>query len=341
MIIRSKAPLRVSFGGGGTDVPPYPDLRGGAVLNATIDKHVYASLTPTNNGEIHVTSLDLDTTLRYDVTQRLDYDGHLDFVKAIVKLMNVDKGFDLLLHCDAPPGCGLGTSSAEVVAIIGAFREWLSLPLGTYDIAELAYKAEREEVKLAGGRQDQYASTHGGINFIEFLGRTTIVNPLRIPSEIIAELQYRSILCYTGKTRLSAGIIQDQSQRLVQGQEEALKAFDETKALAFSMKNSLLLGKLSEFGKLLDQGWLHKKKFSPMITSQLIDKLYAIAIESGALGGKLLGAGGGGFLFVFCDINKKQNVAKSLVQGGGQIMDFSLEFQGLQSWVVKESPNAI
>lgn len=336
MIVRSKAPLRISFAGGGTDVPPYPRLRGGAVLSGTIDKYVYCTLLPNGNRGINVVSHDYDTILSYNVRDTLRYDGQLDLVKATVKVMGVGRGFDLFLHSDAPPGSGLGTSSAAVVAIIGALKHWLKLPLSNYEIAEMAYKIEREEVGIAGGRQDQYAATFGGMNFIEFLGDTTVVNPLRIPPEIINELEYRLLLCYTGQTRLSAGIIEDQTTRLLRNEDDVIEAFDATKALASSMKNALLLGRLNEIGRLLQEGWHHKKKFSSRISSPVIDELYEAAKSEGALGGKLLGAGGGGFLLLFCRFDRKQQVARKLVEIGGQILDFDFEFRGLQTWAVPE-----
>jgi D-glycero-alpha-D-manno-heptose-7-phosphate kinase len=336
VIIRSKAPLRISFAGGGTDVPPYIYQKGGAVFNTTIGKYVYATLIPKDNYDVCITSLDFDTTVRYNVKDRLPYDGQLDLAKAAVELMGIEVGFSLVLHSDAPPGCGLGTSSTAVVAMVGALKHWLKLPLSNYDIANLAYRIEREEVGIAGGKQDQYATTFGGMNFIEFLGDTTIVNPLRVPANLINELEYRLLLCYTGQTRLSAGIIEDQTSGLVQRKEEVIQAFDETKALAFSTKNALLLGKLEEFGRLLDEGWRQKKRLSTKITSPRIDELYQAAKEGGALGAKLLGAGGGGFLLVFCQFDKKQQVAQKLIEKGGQILDFGFEFQGLQTWTVNE-----
>ena len=337
MTVRCRAPLRISFGGGGTDVPPYPEEKGGAVLSTTIGKYAYCTLMTRNDDRINVRSLDYDIVTSYSVNGELRYDGNLDLVKAAIHTMNVKNGCDLFLHSDAPPGSGLGTSSALVVAIVGAFRRWLKLPLTGYDIAELAYHIERDEAGIKGGRQDQYAATFGGFNFIEFLGKTTIVNPLRIDWDTINELEYRLMLCYTGGTRLSAGILDDQVARYAERNVDVLKAFEETKQLAFDMKNALLLGKLNEFGSLLHQAWRCKKRLSSKITDPQIDELYELARQNGAIGGKLLGAGGGGYLLFLCEFDKWHIVAEKLERAGGKIVGFTFDLRGMQSWEVSES----
>ncbi len=332
--IRSRAPLRISFGGGGTDVPPYPEEQGGAVLSTTIGKYAYCTLIARQDDAINVRSLDYDIVARYNVNTDLQYDGKLDLVKAAIRAMELKSGFDLFLHTDAPPGSGLGTSSALVVAIVGAFKQLLHLPLTSYDIAELAYHIEREEAGIKGGRQDQYAATFGGFNFIEFMGRTTIVNPLRINWDTISELEYRLMLCYTGGTRLSAGILDDQVASYVQKKETVVAALQETKALAYSMKNALLLGRLHEFGDLMHQAWACKKRLSSKITDPRIDELYELARQNGAIGGKLLGAGGGGYLLFLCEFDKWHIVAEKLESAAGKIVGFTFDLRGMQSWEV-------
>jgi len=336
MIVRSKAPLRISFGGGGTDVPPYPEEKGGATLSTTIDKYAYCTLRESQDDSINVKSLDYDIAVKYHVNGELRYDGKLDLVKAAIKVLEVKNGFDLFLHSDAPPGSGLGTSSALVVAIVGAFRHWLSLSLTDYEIAELAHHIEREEVGIKGGKQDQYAATFGGFNFIEFLGKTTVVNPLRIKRGTLNELEYRLMLCYTGATRTSAGIIDDQVSGYVQRKDDVVLALDETKRLASDMKNALLLGKLNEFGLLLHEAWCCKKRFSTKMTEPGIDELYEVARQEGAIGGKLLGAGGGGYLLFLCEFDKKHIVAEKLEEAGGKIVAFTFDLRGMQSWGVNE-----
>ena len=334
MIVRSKAPLRISFAGGGTDVCPYPEEKGGAVLNTTIDKYAYCTLAKRSDDLINAHSLDYDVEAKYHQEEDLHYDGKLDLVKAAIKVLGGGTGYDLFLHSDAPPGSGLGASSTVTVALTGCFKNWLKLSFSEYDIAETAYRIEREELKLPGGRQDQYAAVFGGFNFIEFYNGVTVVNPLRLKPEIINELEYRLMLCFTGKTRLSAGIIEDQVSGYVQGKKEVARALDRTKELTYRMKNALLLGRLDDFGQLLHEGWESKKKFSAKITDPAIDEIYEEARKSGALGGKLLGAGGGGYLLLFCEFNKKHLVARKLEKIGGQIVGFAFDFRGLQTWEV-------
>ena len=337
MIIRSRAPLRISFGGGGTDVPPYPEEKGGAVLSSTIDKYAYCTLITRDDNAVSVKSMDYNIAAKFNVNGELRYDGKLDLVKATIHRLEIKTGFDLFLHSDSPPGTGLGTSSALVVAIVSAFKQWLRLPLTPYDIAELAYHIERDEAGIKGGRQDQYASTFGGFNFIEFLGKTTIVNPLRISRETLNELEYRLMLCYTGGSRLSAGILDDQIGAYMGGNEEVIQALQETKDLAFSMKNALLLGKLGEFGSLLHRAWSCKKRFSGKITHAHIDGLYELARANGAIGGKLLGAGGGGYLLFLCEFDKWHRVAEAVEEAGGRIVNFTFDHLGMQSWEVNDA----
>jgi D-glycero-alpha-D-manno-heptose-7-phosphate kinase len=334
MIVRSKAPLRISFGGGGTDVSPYPDERGGATVSTTIDKYAYCTLIERDDEQINVKSLDYGMAISYRTPKELRYDGKLDLIKAAIKSMNINKGVDLLLHNDVPPGTGLGASSAIVVALIGSFKEWQKNPLTDYEIAEAAYHIEREELGIKGGRQDQYGATFGGFNFIEYFGKRVVVNPLRIKKDILNELEYRLVLCYTGTTRLSARIIDDQISGYVQKKNEVVHALDETKRLATAMKNTLLLGEIDEFGDLLNESWHQKKKFTPKISNPKIDEMYEEARKTGAIGGKLSGAGGGGYLLLLCEFDKRHAVVAALEKMGGNILPFAFEDRGLQTWKV-------
>ena len=336
MIIRSRAPLRISFGGGGTDVSPYREERGGAVLSTTIDRYAYATLETHSGNHIDVRSLDYDISIKYDSADGLRYDGQLDLVKAALKVLNIEKGVRLFLHSDAPPGSGVGSSSTLTVALVGLANHWKNLALDSYEIAEMAYHIEREELGLSGGRQDQYSATFGGFNFIEFLGKVTIVNPLRIRAEIIDELQYRLMLCFTGISRPSAGIIDDQVARYVQGNKDVIESLDRSKELAVAMKNALLLGHLNEFGSLLHEAWIQKKRFSTRMTNPDINELYEAARRNGALGGKLMGAGGGGYLMFLCEFDRWHIVAQELTRLGGRITNFALDTQGLRTWEVSD-----
>jgi D-glycero-alpha-D-manno-heptose-7-phosphate kinase len=223
-----------------------------------------------------------------------------------------------------------------VVSLIGLFKHWLHLPLTNYEIAELAYKIERIDMGIKGGKQDQYAATFGGFNFIEFYKEATIVNPLRIPADVLNELHYNLLLCYTGKTRLSAGIIDTQVRNYVQRKEEVVRAMDELKAITIEMKNALLRGQLTEFGALLHDAWENKKKMAQQISNPFIDELYETARKNGALGGKVSGAGGGGYMFFYCPFDRKHLVAEALEKMGAQVVDFNFDFYGLQTWEVRE-----
>jgi len=333
MIIRSKAPLRLGFGGGGTDVSPYSDTKGGAVLNATINRYAYATLVPRKDNRINIKSLDYNIVVDYKVDQKLVFDGEMDLAKGVIKRLkkNLD-GFDMYTHSDAPPGSGLGSSSTMVVALIGAFREWQMIPLGDYDIAQLAYEIERKDIGIKGGKQDQYAAAFGGFNFMEFEGEQVIINPLRMKPHIVNELQYNMLLCYTGGTRLSAKIIDSQVQNFVSGKKDTVDAMDLLKRNAKDMKNALLTGKLNEFGELLNYGWEQKKKMSNKISNPVIDELYEEAKKAGAIGGKISGAGGGGFMMIYCQFDRRHKVAERLEKIGGEIIDFQFEEKGLQTW---------
>jgi D-glycero-alpha-D-manno-heptose-7-phosphate kinase len=331
---RSRAPLRISFCGGGTDVSPYPEERGGCVLSATIDMYAYASLRPRRDPRLSITSLDYDVVAKYDHARRLRLDGNLDLVKAVVRDLKPRRGADLWVHSDAPPGSGLGSSSTLVVALIGVLREWLQRPLTDYEIAEKAYHIERVEMGQAGGRQDQYAATFGGFNYIEFHAGGTIVNPLRIRRDVLQELEYRMLMCYMGQTRQSARIIERQVASYRRGQSQVVAALDRLKAQTVDMKNALLLGRIDEFGALLHQAWENKKRLDQGITNPFVDRLYRQARREGAIGGKMPGAGGGGYFIFLCRFDRKHRVAALLERLGGQVVPFHFESHGLSAWSV-------
>ena len=336
MIIRAKAPLRVSFAGGGTDVPPFPEREGGCVLNATINRYAYGTIATRQDQQICVRSLDFGVSVSFGTSDKPVYDGKLDLVKAAIHRIGGPPsiGFDLFLHSDAPPGSGLGASSAMMVALVGLLKEFNNLPLTDYDVADLAYVIERHELGIQGGLQDQYAASFGGINYIEFLADHVVVNPLKVSADVVNELQYNLLLCYTGKMRLSSHVIQDQVQRYERGEAESLGALREMKALTIEMKNALLRRRLDRFGALLHEEWQHKKRMSPRISSPEIDHLYETARRRGAIGGKITGAGGGGYMLLYCHFNQKQDVAEAMKELGCTIAEIGFEPSGLQTWRV-------
>ena len=334
MIFRAKAPLRVSFAGGGTDVPPFPEREGGLVLNATINRYAYGMLRPRDDRQIRIESVDFGLYVDCDAEQPLIFDGKLDLVKAAIgKVGNGNgKGFDLFLHSGAPPGSGLGSSSTLVVTIVGLLKEFHRLPLTDYEIADLAYVIERVEARIGGGLQDQYAATFGGFNFTEFLGDRVIVNPLRIKADVINELEHNMLLCYTGGTRRSDQIIEDQTARFEQKDENTLAGLRLQKEFAVEMKNALLRGKPNTFGELLHNAWEAKKKMSPKISNPFIEELYEEARKHGALGGKVTGAGGGGYMLLYCLFDSKHRVVDALTKMGATATDFAFEPDGLETW---------
>jgi D-glycero-alpha-D-manno-heptose-7-phosphate kinase len=338
-LIRARAPLRISFAGGGTDVPPFPEREGGCVLNATISKYTHGTLRPRRDHRVQIESLDFGVLIEYDPKKLISYDGNMDMVKAAVKKIKGrdSRGFDLLLHSDVPPGTGLGSSSSVMVTLVGLLKEFENLPLSDYEIADLAHTIERKELKIKGGLQDQYAATFGGFNFMEFLKDRVIVNPLKIKQDVLNELEHNLLLCYTGGTRLSAKIIEDQVARYKSGEAETREGMRELKRIAIEMKNALLQGKLNEFGELMNLAWTNKQKMSRKIATPQILKMHDAALKAGAIGGKISGAGGGGYMMFYCEFNRKHKVAEALKKQGGTISDFSFDLHGLQTWRVHEN----
>ena len=329
---RARAPLRISLCGGGTDVSPYPEEHGGMVLSATINQYAYASLRPRRDSRLTLASLDYDVVARYDHPRRVKLDGNLDLIKAVVRAFKVRRGADLWVHSDAPPGSGLGSSSTLVVALIGVMSEWLRRPMPGYDTAELAYRIERVDLGLAGGRQDQYAAAFGGFNFIEFNHDGTVVNPLRIRSDVLNELEYRLLLCYMGQTRQSAKIIERQTAAYRAGQASVVEALHRLKSETLEMKKALLLGKVDALGELLHEAWESKKKLDEGISNSHVDQLYRLARREGAIGGKMPGAGGGGYFLLLTRFDRKHRVAAVLEKHGGQVVPFQFERRGLVTW---------
>lgn len=346
MIYRSKAPLRIGLAGGGTDVSPYCDLYGGAILNATISLYAHATLEPLNEKIIQLEAMDRNESEKFsleenDKNSELPINGKLDLLKGVYNRILKDYGFKkmnglrLSTYVDAPAGSGLGTSSTLVVAVIGAFAEMLRLPLGEYDIAHYAYDIERNDLGLAGGRQDQYAATFGGVNYMEFYpGDKVIVNPLRIKQQYLFELEHNLLLYYTSTSRESAEIISRQSKNVLENNKQSVEAMHRLKHQAQLMKEALLKGKLNELGEILDFGYQQKRKMAEGITNERMDEMYETAKRAGATGGKISGAGGGGFMIFYCPGTTKYTVIKSLKKFGGKPRNFRFAEHGLTSWTV-------
>lgn len=339
-LYRAKAPLRVSFAGGGTDVAPFPEREGGLVLSATINRYAHGTLRPRTDDRIRLESLDLGTALEYGTEETVEYDGRLDLVKgAIQRVARLDesRGIDLFLHTAAPPGSGLGASSALVVSLIGVLRDFHRLSLTDYEVAQLAWEVERIDLGLKGGLQDQYSASFGGFNFMEFHADRVIVNPLRIRQTTVNELESNLLLCFTGATRSGDHIIDDQTKRYEASDEATMSGLRMQKELAVAMKDALLQGRLTLFGELLGAAWEHKKMISPRISNPQIDEAYAEAMACGAIGGKITGAGGGGFMLFYCEPGHRHRVAARLQQVGLVEAEFAFDHDGLRTWTYVES----
>ena len=340
MIYRSKAPLRIGLAGGGTDVSPYSDLYGGAILNATISLSAYATIEPLAENKIIVQALDRNEEQSFDWAAELPINGHLDLLKGVYNRVQKDfklppGGFRLSTYVDAPAGSGLGTSSTLVVAILGAFTEMHKLPLRDYELAHYAYDIERKDLQMAGGKQDQYAATFGGVNFMEFhAGDKVVVNPLRIKPEYLHELENNLILYFTATSRESATIIKEQVKNVNEKNEKSIEAMHQLKEQAGMMKEALLKGRLGELGEILDFGFQQKRQMAANISNGNIESIYEAAKKAGATGGKISGAGGGGFMIFYCPLNTRYAVIKTLNTFGGEVRKYSFVDYGLTTWEI-------
>ena len=339
MIVRARAPLRLGFAGGGTDVSPYCDQHGGFVMNATIDKFAYATLdrSPSTGCEYH--SLDADvreTSARGSFA--LEH-GPLQLMKGVHRALATrypevaEADIRIRTYSDAPPGSGLGSSSTMVVALVTAFAEFFALPFGEYEVARIAYDIERRDLALSGGRQDQYAAAFGGFNFMEFYeDDRTIVNPLRIKHWVIAELEASLVLYFTGVSRASATIIDEQSRNVVEGNRHAVEAMHLLKQEAVQMKEALLRGDIARFGAVMKSSWALKKQMAGSITNPAIDAVERVAERNGAIAAKVSGAGGGGFMMFMCDPSDRIRLSRALLAEGGSLLDFHFNSSGAVAW---------
>jgi len=339
MQIRSRAPLRLGLAGGGSDVSPYCDIHGGYVLNVTIDRYAYAVITPRTDNAVRFIATDKQEETLLSLADSYPLDGTLNLHKAvyneIVRSWNNGQplALELSTWCDAPIGSGLGSSSTIVVAMIRAFAEYLNLPLDDYALAHLAFRIERNDCGLQGGRQDQYAATFGGFNFMEFYADDrAIINPLRIKEWIVCELESSLVLFYTGVSRESAKIISDQSTNVSTGNQEAINAMHGIKQEALTMKECLLKGDFSGIIDSMHLGWENKKRSSSSVSSSHIERIYASASEAGALAGKVSGAGGGGFMMFLTPPEKRMDVIRTLAQYQGEIRNCHFTRHGAQAW---------
>ena len=332
---RSRAPVRVSFGGGGSDLTHFFSKSNGAVINSTISIYSHACLKQRNDKKVIIKSRDLNEVIDEDNLElALKKKSRLNLIQSIVKLIDPEYGFELEIYSDFPSNSGLGGSSAMSAAVLGCFNEFRKDPWDTHELSELAFQAERISLNIAGGWQDQYACTFGGFNFIEFTKDTNIIHPLRIQRSTKLELEENLILCDTGISHNSGNIHKDQKKAM---QNKDINHLVKNNVdLTYKIKNQLLRGKLHDFGSSLDKAWEYKRKFSSSISSPKIDQIYDEAKKSGAIGGKLLGAGGGGFFLFYVTPFKRQKVIQKLKSMNLNIFRFTFDELGLQTWKTRE-----
>ncbi|MCL2094177.1 MAG: dehydrogenase [Treponema sp.] len=344
-LIRSKAPLRLGFAGGGTDIAEYYDRHGGYVLNATVDMYAYCTIEPRSDEKVVFYAADLHVREDFEAAPVLKTSQvlplHTGIYNHICAFFNEGRPlcFAMTTYSDAPAGSGLGSSSTLVVAIIKAYVEWLNLPLGEYDIAALAYKIEREDLALAGGKQDQYAAAFGGFNFMEFYkDNRVIINPLRIKRWIRNELEASLVLYYTGVSRDSASIIKEQIEHSIKGDAKNVESMHEMKHQAVLMKEALLKGDFKSFSGCLLAGWMAKKNMAASITNSFLDEMYQFALDNGAEAAKISGAGGGGFMMILCDPCRRIELIRALsnrgTETGSLVLTPSFTEIGTQAWTL-------
>ena len=340
MIIRSKAPLRLGLAGGGSDVSPYSDIYGGLILNATINLYAYTTIEELDRDVIEIKAYDAQYEESLSKESQLKIDGKAILVKGVYnrvvkEFREVPSGFRITTYNDAPAGSGLGTSSTMVVCILKAFVEWMNLPLGDYEIARLAYEIERKDLGLSGGKQDQYAAAFGGFNYMEFLQNDmVIVNPLKVKRWILDELESSMLLYFTGASRSSAAIIDEQKKNTSQGNNDAIEAMHKIKQSAIDMKLAILKGDVNGFADILREAWENKKKMANPINNPMIQKAMDIAMASGAKAGKVSGAGGGGFIMFVVEPTRKKEVEQALIQLDGFVMPFQFTDGGAHGWKI-------
>lgn len=341
MIICSRAPVRIDLAGGWTDVSPFADREGGAVVNVTLNRYTYATLHTHDRSGVRIKSADYHTSVEAETVRRLEYDGTLDLVKAALKRLDVHTGLELTTRADAPPGSGLGTSAALGVALVGVLNSVQAERLSAHEVAALATDLEVNELGIAGGKQDQLAAALGGFNFMEFSAHQPVTSRLPISTGVINELEKRLVLCYSGTSRLSGDIIQRVQHAYINGEQATCHALRTMRELARRTKSALLTGTVDQLGPLLHENWVCQKALHPSVTNPAVDRLFSIALDNGALGGKACGAGGGGCLVFLAALERERDVRQALAAAGGTIIDFNIDRSGLQTWTIDEATGRV
>jgi D-glycero-alpha-D-manno-heptose-7-phosphate kinase len=336
--IRSRAPLRLGIAGGGTDLSPYCDIYGGMILNATIGRYAYAHLSFREDNRLCFSAHDVKQEDVVPLAAELPLNCGLPLHRAVHNRMVRDflrgrlYAISVTSMVDAPMGSGLGASSALVVALIEAYRAAFGLPLGRYDVAQLAVEIERIDLGLAGGRQDQYAAAFGGLNFMEFLpGNRVIVNPLRVSPPYLHEFEASLVVCFTGQSRASA-IIQEQVKAVTQSNKEALEGMNQLKSDAIEMKQALLRGDIQQVSEILNRSWQAKQRTSGLVSNSVVEQVFELARKNGAVAGKISGAGGGGFLMLMTDPEQRYRLITALNENGSYASSVQFTEGGAEAW---------
>lgn len=333
---RSKSPVRISFGGGGSDISTYFTNNKAAVINATISLYSHSTLKLRDDEKIILQSLDLNDKIEFDnLESLLKYKGKFSLIQSVIQAIKPEFGFELFIYSDFPMNSGLGGSAVVTSSILGCFNQFRFDKWDKHDISEIAFQSERLHLGIAGGWQDQYATVFGGLNFMEFNKEQNIINPIRLSNDTILELEECLVLCYTGTTHDSGQIHDDQKE---QTQKEDIKLRIQSNVdLTFEMRNHLLRGRLNDFGICLHKAWELKRTFSSKISNPFLDQIYNEAIQNGAVGGKLLGAGGGGYFLFYVPSFDRHKLMNWVKTKGLIATPFVFENSGLQSWTVREN----
>ena len=330
-MIITRSPVRISFGGGGTDMESFYDKHGGAVVSTTINKHFYTIFNPRNDNKIQMISSDLQSTLSVDDFYNLKFGEGFDIPAAVIKHFRVYQGFDLFMASEIPAGSGLGSSGAVASNLVHMCSRLKQEPLTRRQIAEDAYFVQREILGLPIGKQDEYATSFGGLNLIEFEKNEVLVSPLTINETIKQTLEANLMLFFTGKTRKAANILINQDRSAKSEDKKVIQAMLQVKDNAYRIRNALINGNLEDFALLLHEAWESKKMMSPGISNQALDDIYNTARENGASGGKLTGAGGGGYFLFYCEKERQLSLKEILEQKGLKFLDFRFENKGVST----------
>jgi len=337
--VRARAPLRLGLAGGGSDIRAYAERHGGAVLNVSIDRFAFAHLSVGSDGQVRLRAADLNREERHSTAHPLAISDGLRIHRAVYERLVRDylggerPSLSITTTIDAPMGSGLGSSSALCVALITAFAGAFDLPLGPYDVARLAYDVERNDLGLAGGMQDQYAAAFGGLNFIEFRSDGgVIVNPLRTKLQDLRELESSLVVCFTGQSRDSAEIIEDQITAIETLDDGALSRLHDLKQDAFDMKLAVLRGDIEQVSRVLNRSWQIKRGLSAKISNTHIERIYQAGMNTGAKAGKISGAGGGGFMMFMTDPENRFALIQALNAAGGTASPVFFTAEGAEAW---------